>query len=105
MEGIIPYLECGVVVAVVTALIDLIKYLVRRKEKKNEKNDGIKAAIRFCLLGDFERYCQHLEKQDERPTVAEYHRVQEMYNLYKSLGGDGYADSLYNVVQRLYNKG
>ena len=105
MQGILPYLECGVVVAVVTALIDLIKYLVRRKEKKNEKNDGVTAAIRFCLLGEFERYCYHLEAAHERPTAAEFHRVQEMYNLYKNLGGDGYADSLFSIVQGLYNEG
>lgn len=103
MEGFVSWLECGVVVAVVTALIDLIKHFIHRKEAKNEKRDGVRAAILFCLLGEFERYCYHLEANGDRPTAAEYDRVQEMYNLYKTLGGDGYADSLFNVVKGLYD--
>lgn len=105
MDNITQWLQCGAVVAIVTALIDLVKYFIKRKEMKNDKKDGTTAAIRFCLLGEFERYCYHLEEANERPTAAEFHRVQEMYNLYKSLGGDGYADSLFGVVQNLYNKG
>lgn len=97
------WLGCGVVVAVVTAIIDGIKYAVRRREKKNDKKDDTVAAIRFCLLGEFERYCAYLENAGDRPTAVEFNRVQEMYDLYKNLGGDGYADRLFNVVQGLYN--
>lgn len=96
---LVSWLECGVVVAVVTGAIDLIKHFIGRKEKKDDKKDSLTAAIRFCLLGEFERYGQHLTSKGNPPTVAEFHRAQEMYGLYKALGGDGYADALFESIK------
>lgn len=98
----INVLNCGVVVVVAQSIIELIKYIIHRNEKKRGKVDSQTVAIRFCLLGEFERYCQYLIERDVPPTVAEFHKVQEMYDVYKALGGDGYADAKFEAVHDLF---
>lgn len=95
-------LSCGVMVALVNGAIELIKYLIHRYDKKRGKMDSQTVAIRFCLLGEFERYCQYLIERGTHPSADEFHKVQEMYDAYKGCGGDGYADAKFSAVCELY---
>lgn len=97
-------LSCGVMVAFVNGIIELVKYLIHRHDKKRGKTDSQTVAIRFCLLGEFERYCQYLIDRGTPPEVIEFHKAQEMYDAYKALGGDGYADAKFKALHGLYTK-
>lgn len=103
-DQIIGWLSCGAVVAVVNGVIELVRYLVRKRDNGRDALADNTAATKFCLLGEIDRYGNFLLERNEPLTSAEYTRFTEMYNLYKKLGGDGYADSIRDRVKGLLKK-
>lgn len=83
---IIAIIGSSAFTAIVNALIELIKNRTGQKSLFGK-------ALRLCLLSDLQAYGTRLASQ-ETLTREEYNQFCEMYQCYKALKGDGYADRL-----------
>lgn len=65
---------------------------------------GRRKTDQILLLEAIERQSKDMVKQGYR-TLIQTQRIQEAYQQYKKLGGDGYADSLLADAMRMPLKG
>lgn len=72
-------------------------------EKLAKRNDEDRAAMREALmlltLGELENWCRNIVNAQHR-TLEETARLVKAYNCYKALGGDGWADKLFEDAMR-----
>lgn len=83
---IIAIIGSSAFTALVNGVLEIFKN--RTGVKKNEKK-----ALNFCLLSALQTYGGKL-LASEKIEVEDYNQFYEMYQTYKSLGGNGYADRL-----------
>lgn len=92
-EIIIAIIGSGALSALVSGAIQLING--KRKAKK-----GIEQAVSFLILGELERQFDKLIAKGHA-TRKDMKRFREVYDAYKKLGGDGYADDMFEAVKEL----
>lgn len=79
---------------IVTKLLDV--FMEHVKTKKNP----VRVGIRLCLFTDMDNYGKKLLEKGN-VTQIEINTFNEMYDTYKALGGDGYADKLKSEIDNL----
>ena len=89
--------------ALVSAVVSAIANAIQRKQDKREKDDE-KAEIRNkaisqILLRQVQTFGEEI-LTEEAVTSEEYKQFEEMFNTYKALGGNGYADKLHDEIKR-----
>ena len=91
----------GLGAAIVTGIVALVQYFVTRKDKKSDKGDITKKALRYIMLYIIqERAKEHL--QDGKITLDERRALHHWHELYHvGLGGNGDATALMEAVDRL----
>lgn len=92
-EIIVAIIGSGALSALVSGVIQLING--KRKAKK-----GIEQAVSFLILGELERQFDKLIAKGHA-TRKDMKRFREVYDTYKKLGGDGYADDMFEAAKEL----
>lgn len=92
-EIIIAIIGSGAFSALISGGISLLNG--RRKAKK-----GIDHAVSFLILGELERQFDKLIAKGHA-TRKDMKRFREVYDTYKSLGGDGYADDMLEAIKEM----
>lgn len=92
-EIAIAIIGSGALSALVSGIVAIING--RQKSKK-----GIDKALKFLILGELERQFDKLH-QKGRCSRTDMKRFREVYDTYKSLGGDGYADDMLEAIKEL----
>lgn len=90
---IIAIIGSGALSALVSGCVALLNG--HRKSKK-----GFDKAMRFLVLGELERQFDKLI-QKGFATRKDMKRFREVYDTYKLLDGDGYADDMLEVAKEL----
>lgn len=90
-EVIIAIIGSGALSAAVSGIIALING--SRKAKA-----GVDKALCFLILGDLERQFDKLTAKGYA-TRNDAKRFHEVYGIYKTLDGDGYADDMLEAVK------
>lgn len=78
---------------VINAIVELIKTVYSKKS-------GQAKAINFCLLASLQIYGERLIDR-QMATREELSQFNEMLDLYKKQGGNGYAEKLKSEVDKL----
>lgn len=95
MEILNTILSSTAIAALISALVSTIATQINRridkKEAAKEKKDIQKQAICFILLRNLQSFAADLLKKD---TISqeEFEQFEEMYQTYKALDGNGFAD-------------
>lgn len=90
---------------IIGSLISFIKWIGKLfsgklNEEIRKDVELCKTATRLMLLVHFQNICK--EKLEEQViTLQDYQQLIDMYDSYKSLGGDGYADMLKEQLDSL----
>ena len=96
-------LSSGAFSALISSLIAAISAHVQRKQEKKdkaeEKTDVRNQAISQILLRQIQTFGGELIR-DDSVTAEEYRQFEEMFQTYKALGGNGYADKLHEEIRR-----
>lgn len=92
-EIIIAIIGSGALSALVSGGIALLNG--KRKAKR-----GIDRAVSFLILGELERQFDKLVAKG-KCSRKDMKRFREVYDTYKSLGGDGYADDMLEAIKEL----
>lgn len=90
---IIAILSSGAFTAIINAFLNHLN-------KKNESKSNINKAL-MCLLGyELKNECHRLIKAK---TIAldDLEQIQELNNIYHTMGGNGYVKTLMNKVEQL----
>ena len=91
-----------IVIAIVSsgAFTAFINAIINYLNKKNENKSNISKAL-MCLLGyEIKAECHRLIKA-KQVELDDLEQLQELNNLYHSMGGNGYVKSLLDRVERL----
>lgn len=83
--------------SVINTLLNYIFTMLREKKDKNSKSVR---AERLTLLYIIKSCGKHHIKEGYI-SETDYKAIEETYNLYKELGGDGYADKIFEAVKSL----
>lgn len=78
-----------------SALFSFVEYLITRHDRKQD--DPIKAAVR-SLLRDRIKCLATRYLRDGELTAADLENLSMLYEAYKNLGGNSFAEDLYNQV-------
>lgn len=70
-----------------------------RKDKADEKTDIRNQAISQILLRQIQTFGNEIIK-DDSVSAEEFRQFEEMFQTYKALGGNGYADKLHEEIKR-----
>lgn len=89
-EIAIAIIGSGIITKLLDVLLDAIK----------TKKNPIRVGIRLCLFNDMDNYGKKLLAKGN-VTQTEINTFNEMYETYKALGGDGYADKLKSEIDNL----
>lgn len=90
---ILAILSSTVINTIVTFIFDRIK---DRKSHRNKYDE----ALRLILLSDIKETGKDFVKAG-KINALDLQAFNEMYSCYKGLGGDGYADAVYEQVNSL----
>lgn len=93
MELLIAILCSSAFTAIVNAVIELLK---NRSGKQSNANKGIMFALLFAL----QNYGEKLIKAGSI-DLEDYKQFDEMYQCYRALGGNGYAERIKKEVDNL----
>ena len=69
----------------------------RRMEEKRKKNSVQDRALSMLLLMQLQEYGNDILKEDIMDP-EQFKQFEEMFNIYKEMGGNGYADKLMSDV-------
>ena len=95
--SIIMSVTSGVLLAVVKNLIDDNKKLKReRQDKEKAVQDGMMLLLKIQLIEYHDKYMT----ADEIPTYV-YDNFDEMYKVYKTLGGNGMVKHMKESIDKL----
>lgn len=92
----------SIIIAVLSSSVinSILTFIFTMIQKKNDKNDNTVKAERLTLL--------YIIKSSGKEYLAEgyisetdFKAMEETYNLYKDLGGDGYADKIWHAINAL----
>lgn len=97
MENIATIIIAVLGSSVINTVLTFIFTQVKEKKDKNSKSVR---AERLTLLYIIKSCGKHYLRDGEI-TETDFKALEETYNLYKELGGDGYADKIYNAVKEL----
>lgn len=107
---IIAILGCSAFNTIVGAIIEHFRTKAKeKKEAEKERLEKEKAktlteevieAIKYSLLYCLQAYGEKLIAKGEI-TLIEYNQFVAMYDTYKAIGGDGFADSIKLIVDKL----
>lgn len=100
-QDILKYIITTLLGVIITSLIAYCRGL-RTKLKEQKTDDlALRNAVKILLRGDIKRACKyHLKKG--KITFEEFSELQEEFEVYESLGGNGSAHSLFERVQKLF---
>lgn len=101
MEQVLLFFSGAAGAALVSSIFAYIQYRQTRKDKQNDKADGITKALRYLMLYVIqERAKQHIK--DGYITLEERRSLHHWHDLYhNTLGGNGDADALMKQVDQL----
>lgn len=86
-----------------SVLTTLVNRLFERKDKKSALEVARDKAIMYCLLVVFKIEARRLIQSDEPIGRKDWNQLTDMYNTYKDMGGDGYADILYEQAKEKFS--
>ncbi len=97
MEMIAP-----IIIAVLSSSVlnSILAFIFAQIKEKNDKNSKSVRAERLTLLFII-KSCGIRHIKDGNISETDFKALEETYNLYKELGGDGYADKIFNSVKEL----
>lgn len=85
-------LGSGVLSTLITTLSHRAEIKQLEKKAENSKDLSVKTAVMYSLLYVIQSEGRRLMKSEETMTMLEYKQFCDMYDSYKKIGGDGYAD-------------
>lgn len=87
--------------ALVTGVMSIIMYRMKRKDEQNDSKDAMAKALRYLMLYIIqERAKDHIRAQEI--SLEDLRLLHHWHNLYHDgLGGNGDADALIEQVERL----
>ena len=91
-----------VIIAIISsgAFTTLINAVLNYLNKKNENKSNTNKAL-MCLLGyELKNECHRLIRS-KQIELNDLEQLQELNNIYHSMGGNGYVKSLMNKVEQL----
>ena len=71
----------------------------RNEEKDNKDHEAMREAIMLLMLGELQTWCRNIINAQYR-TLYETAQLVKAYNCYKALGGDGWADKLFDDAMK-----
>ena len=80
-----------------TAVINLIGAFVKKKSVDRK-------ALRLLILGEIREYAKYLNDQNDKNggiSDTDYKHFEALYETYKALDGDGYADKVHADVKAI----
>lgn len=100
-EVMLSVLGGGAGAAVVTGLLALLQYLIKRKDEKSDKHNTERKALRYLMLYIIqERAKDHI--RDKKITLEDRRALHHWHDLYHNgLGGNGDADALMAQIDKL----
>ena len=90
---VLAIIGSGVLSGALSTLITVIANIVREK-------NGIRAGVRMSLYFQFRDHALLAIRAGEI-DANDLQILQETYDIYKKLGGDGYCDNLMSIAQKL----
>lgn len=69
------------------------------KKKEEQEYQAIREAIMLLMLGELQNWCRNIINAQYR-TLDETSQLVKAYNCYKALGGDGWADKLFEDAMK-----
>lgn len=107
---IIAILGCSAFNTIVNAIIEHFRNKAKEKKEAEkerlEKDKGkmlteeVIEAIKYSLLYCLQAYGEKLKEKGQISAI-EYKQFIAMYTVYKAIGGDGFADVIKEIVDRL----
>ena len=94
---VIAILSSGILSGAVATLISVIS---AKKAKKRDNSVKIEVGLRLILLSTLKRDGKEA-LQKCKIAKDDYEAFLASYNAYKALGGDGWADKVYNQIKKL----
>lgn len=87
--------------ALVTGVMSIVMYRMKRRDEKNDSNDVMAKALRYLMLYIIqERAKDHIRAQEV--SLEDLRLLHHWHNLYHDgLGGNGDADALIQQVEHL----
>lgn len=82
------------------ALSALISGVMAAMREKRKSKKGVGRAVSFLILGELERQFDKIIAKG-CASRKDMKRFREVYDTYKSLGGDGYADDMLEAIKEL----
>lgn len=100
-EVILSVLGGSAGAAVVTGLVALLQYLIKRKDEKSDKHNAERKALRYLMLYIIqERAKDHI--RDKSITLEDRRALHHWHDLYHNgLGGNGDAEALLAQIDKL----
>ena len=87
---------------VITSLSSYMVHVLKETRKTNNANaTGTMLLLRRQIISDHERFCQ----KGEPMSKFDFEDIVEIHNAYKSLGGNGLTDKMYDDLQGIDIKG
>lgn len=101
METWMPFLSGATGAAIVAGIFSLVQFFVNRRDKKKEKGDDERKALRYLMLYIIqERAKEHLN--NKKITLEDRRSLHHWHSLYHDgLGGNGDADELMKQIDAL----
>jgi ABC-type enterochelin transport system permease subunit len=104
---IITSVVMPVVGILITALTSYIVWFLQEEKKETKEIrkttagefDAIKEGLKELLLDSIAQAHEKHVMKDERLTVANFNRIEGIYNAYKKLGGNGGADMMWKEIK------
>lgn len=69
------------------------------EEKENHDYAAMREALMLLMLGELQSWCRNIVNTQHR-TLEETAQLVRAYNCYKALGGDGWADKLFDDAMK-----
>ena len=101
MNTWMPFISGAAGAAVVAGIFGLIQFFVNRGDKKKEKDDDQRKALRYLMLYIIqERAKEHIDAK--KITLEDRRSLHHWHDLYHNgLGGNGDADALMKQIDAL----
>ena len=97
-------LGSGVISSLIAAYSASKERKLMKKEKEEMRDDSVKKAVMFSLLYVIQSEGRRLLTKEDPITLLEYKQFSDMYNAYKAIGGDGYADLYKSQVDQKFSE-
>lgn len=77
----------------------LLAQVKRLGAQDKAMRDGMKAVLRKELIDDYEKYIANGDNR--KMTVERRHEIDEVYNAYRTLGGNGTGEAMYKELCKI----